>query len=254
MNQSCSLAVALIEEEKRRPISVAPRGVKRRIVSRWLSSRGKTGKHLTVALLDGENDKSLRVSLSPALMFEESGSDRNRPSFTAALIEIFSLTAARITPPLKLSYCVHMSGYQCAQSSTSHTSEASNADAEHPPGVKAAKANGKKVKAEGKTLSQFERMWSIKQEDLTSKRRLSKMKLLDSLIGKQEPLAEYKEALKKKLVTDLYKKSDRVEHCEGNKKRLKLVMLCSVACVTEACFVVCLEACIVVHEATQVWL
>ena len=41
------------------------------------------------------------------------GSDQNRPSFTAALIEIFSLTAARITPPLKLSYCVHMSGYQC---------------------------------------------------------------------------------------------------------------------------------------------
>ena len=90
-----------------------------------------------------------------------------------------------------------------AQSSTSHTSEASNADAEHPPGVKAAKANGKKVKAEGKTLSEFERMWSIKQEDLTSKKRLSKMKLLDSLIGKQEPLAEYEEALKKKLVTDL---------------------------------------------------
>ena len=78
-----------------------------------------------------------------------------------------------------------------------------------------------------------------------------------------------------------------MEHCEGNKKRLKLVMLCSVACVTKACFVVCLEACIVVcmchglvsffyycvvtrlhqytcmlvsvvllcsHEATQVWL
>ncbi|KAF3539361.1 hypothetical protein F2Q69_00025270 [Brassica cretica] len=56
-------------------------------------------------------------------------------------------------------------------------------------------------------------MWSIKQEDFARKERLSKMKLLDSLIGKQEPLAEYEEALKKKLVTDLYKKSDRVEHC-----------------------------------------
>ncbi|KAF3542020.1 hypothetical protein F2Q69_00025269 [Brassica cretica] len=113
-----------------------------------------------------------------------------------------------------------------AQSSTFHASEASNADAERLPGVKAAKANDKKVKAEENALSYFERMWSIKQEDLARKERLSKMKLLYSLIGKQEPLAECEEALKKKLVTDLYKKSDRVEHCEGNKKRLKLVLLC----------------------------
>ncbi|KAF8111923.1 hypothetical protein N665_0071s0062 [Sinapis alba] len=40
-------------------------------------------------------------------------------------------------------------------------------------------------------------MWSIKKADMAMKERLSKMKLLESLIAKQEPLAEYEEALKK---------------------------------------------------------
>ena len=46
-------------------------------------------------------------------------------------------------------------------------------------------------------------MWSIKKEDLAMKERLLKMKLLDSLIARHEPLAEYEEALKKKLINDL---------------------------------------------------
>ena len=46
-------------------------------------------------------------------------------------------------------------------------------------------------------------MWSIKKEDMAMKERLSKMKLLDSLIAKPEPLHEYEEALKKKLIYDL---------------------------------------------------
>ncbi|XP_048624119.1 glutathione S-transferase T3-like [Brassica napus] len=62
--------------------------------------------------------------------------------------------------------------------------------------VKSAKANGKKRKAEER-LSEFEGMWSIKKENLAIKERLSKMKLLDSLIAKVQPLAEYEEALKK---------------------------------------------------------
>ncbi|KAG2328181.1 hypothetical protein Bca52824_010909 [Brassica carinata] len=57
--------------------------------------------------------------------------------------------------------------------------------------------------AEGKALSEFQSMWSIKKQDLAMKERLSKMRLLDSLIAKQEPLAKYKEALKKKLINDL---------------------------------------------------
>ncbi|KAF2581816.1 hypothetical protein F2Q68_00003252 [Brassica cretica] len=46
-------------------------------------------------------------------------------------------------------------------------------------------------------------MWSIKKHDLVMKERLSKMKLLDSLIAKQDPLPDYEEALKKKLINKL---------------------------------------------------
>ncbi|KAG2312155.1 hypothetical protein Bca52824_023712 [Brassica carinata] len=58
--------------------------------------------------------------------------------------------------------------------------------------------------AEAKALSEFEGMWSMKKEDMAMKERLTKMKLLDSLIAKQEPLAEYKEALKRKLINELF--------------------------------------------------
>ena len=39
-------------------------------------------------------------------------------------------------------------------------------------------------------------MWNIKMRDLAMKEKLSKMKLLDSLIAKTELLTEYEEALK----------------------------------------------------------
>nr|VDD11681.1 unnamed protein product [Brassica oleracea] len=55
----------------------------------------------------------------------------------------------------------------------------------------------------GYTSSKFQTMWSIKQQDLVVKERLSKMSLLDSLIGKEGPLTDSEEALKKKLITDL---------------------------------------------------
>ncbi|KAF3509124.1 hypothetical protein F2Q69_00003415 [Brassica cretica] len=44
-------------------------------------------------------------------------------------------------------------------------------------------------------------MWVIRKQDLASKERLSKIKLLESLIAKQE-LADYEEALKKKLIDE----------------------------------------------------
>ncbi|KAG2283129.1 hypothetical protein Bca52824_054349 [Brassica carinata] len=55
---------------------------------------------------------------------------------------------------------------------------------------------------EEKAMKEFETMWSIRQQDLDKKERLSKMRLLDSLIAK-EPLVEYEEALKKKLINEL---------------------------------------------------
>ncbi|XP_013589324.1 PREDICTED: glutathione S-transferase T3-like [Brassica oleracea var. oleracea] len=103
-----------------------------------------------------------------------------------------------------------------ANSSTSRATETTNGEDDQgdtrPPGVKAAKgqrkkkdlAEGKKKDlAEGKAVYEFETMWIMKKEDLTMKEKLSKMKLLESLIAKPEPLADYEEALKKRLVTDL---------------------------------------------------
>ncbi|XP_013589360.1 PREDICTED: glutathione S-transferase T2-like [Brassica oleracea var. oleracea] len=67
----------------------------------------------------------------------------------------------------------------------------------------AANASSKKKVAEENSLNGFQSMWTIKQQDLLIKERLSKMSLLDSLLGKKEPLAEHEEALKKKLIDDL---------------------------------------------------
>uniref|UniRef100_A0A0D3EEG1 No apical meristem-associated C-terminal domain-containing protein n=1 Tax=Brassica oleracea var. oleracea TaxID=109376 RepID=A0A0D3EEG1_BRAOL len=52
---------------------------------------------------------------------------------------------------------------------------------------------------------------SIKQEDLSMKEKLSKMKLLESLVAKQVPLADYEEALKKKLINELMSTSFKCE-------------------------------------------
>ncbi|KAF2540291.1 hypothetical protein F2Q68_00029863 [Brassica cretica] len=71
-----------------------------------------------------------------------------------------------------------------------------------PPGVKASKGFGKKTMAEGKRLTEFQSLWSIRKEDIAAKERLTKMKLLESLVRKEE-LAEYEEALKKKLIDEL---------------------------------------------------
>lgn len=73
-----------------------------------------------------------------------------------------------------------------------------------PPGVKAAKARGKKTVVKENALKEFQTMWSIKQHDLAMIERLSKMSLLDSLISKKEPLDVCEEALKKKLINDLF--------------------------------------------------
>ncbi|KAF2610730.1 hypothetical protein F2Q70_00013102 [Brassica cretica] len=55
-----------------------------------------------------------------------------------------------------------------------------------PPGAKAAKgASSKRNIADHQAVSEFQTMWSIKEKDLAVKERLSKMRLLDSLISKK---------------------------------------------------------------------
>ncbi|WZY81847.1 hypothetical protein YC2023_028231 [Brassica napus] len=46
-------------------------------------------------------------------------------------------------------------------------------------------------------------MWTIKEKELATKKELSKMSLLESLIERKESLTESEETLKNKLITDL---------------------------------------------------
>ena len=85
-----------------------------------------------------------------------------------------------------------------ADSSASQPSET-----KRPAGVKASKVRGKKTMSEENSVNGFQSMWDIKQKELEVKERLSKMSILDSLIAKKEPLADYEEALKKKFISDL---------------------------------------------------
>ena len=72
-----------------------------------------------------------------------------------------------------------------------------------PAGVKAAKSRGKKPLVEAKELDVFKTIWEMKKEDLTRKEKLTKMKLLESLVAKQGPLPDYEEDLKIKLIKEL---------------------------------------------------
>ncbi|XP_056864385.1 glutathione S-transferase T3-like [Raphanus sativus] len=93
-----------------------------------------------------------------------------------------------------------------AQSSASHASETNTGEPDvniRPPGVKAAKGYGKKTKA-GKVLAEYQGMWEIKKEELTIKANTTKMKLLERLFAKPEPLTESEEVVKNKLINELF--------------------------------------------------
>lgn len=83
----------------------------------------------------------------------------------------------------------------------SSTSQATSS--KRPPGVKAAKMSAKRPVVDEQTLNGFQSMWTIRQQEIAAKSMLSKMSLLEGLIGKKEPLSESEDALKKKLITDL---------------------------------------------------
>uniref|UniRef100_A0A0D3DQN6 Myb-like domain-containing protein n=1 Tax=Brassica oleracea var. oleracea TaxID=109376 RepID=A0A0D3DQN6_BRAOL len=93
----------------------------------------------------------------------------------------------------------HSASSKCPEANSTDDDETTN----RPPGVKAAKAGSKKKMGDGKDLSKFQTIWSIKKEDLALKEKLSKIKLLETLIAKQGPLADYEETLKQKLITEL---------------------------------------------------
>ncbi|XP_024007953.1 glutathione S-transferase T3-like [Eutrema salsugineum] len=73
-----------------------------------------------------------------------------------------------------------------------------------PPGVKAAKAKGKRPPSEAKTAVEFGGMWVFREKEMALKERLSKIALLDSLIARKDTLADYEEDLKKTLIQQLF--------------------------------------------------
>ena len=71
-------------------------------------------------------------------------------------------------------------------------------------GVKAAKGGGgKRPIGDQLSASEFQGMWSLKEKNLAAKERLKKMGLLESLIAKKEPLSQFEEALRDKLITEM---------------------------------------------------
>ncbi|XP_013601708.1 PREDICTED: glutathione S-transferase T3-like [Brassica oleracea var. oleracea] len=91
---------------------------------------------------------------------------------------------------------------KCEDGGDSESSQAT--ENKRTPGVKAAKKACQKTVVSDGDLKKFQSMWTMRQADLDRKERLSQLSLLNSLIGKKEPLPEYEETLKKKPINDLW--------------------------------------------------
>ncbi|CAN6926682.1 unnamed protein product [Brassica oleracea] len=96
------------------------------------------------------------------------------------------ISSANFVEPMKLQ---RERRHRAEDGGDSSTSQADSK--KRPPGVKASKASGKQTVDQEKQVKEFERIWTIKQKDFDAKERLTKMSLLDSLIGKKEPLADF---------------------------------------------------------------
>uniref|UniRef100_A0A0D3DZB6 Myb-like domain-containing protein n=1 Tax=Brassica oleracea var. oleracea TaxID=109376 RepID=A0A0D3DZB6_BRAOL len=95
---------------------------------------------------------------------------------------------------------------KCDDGAQSSSSYATTNDAEQrPPGVKASKrGSGKRTNEDLKDISEIKSLWAIKEKDLEVKERLSRMGLLETLIAKTEQLSEFEEALKSKLISEIF--------------------------------------------------
>ncbi|KAL1195278.1 Glutathione S-transferase T3 [Cardamine amara subsp. amara] len=93
------------------------------------------------------------------------------------------------------------------QSSSSYTVDNGDEEMARPPGVKASKAKAKRsikgVEEDIKALKEYQSIWEIKQQDYKLREKHSKLKVLESLLAKTEPLSEIDMALNNKLATDM---------------------------------------------------
>ena len=94
---------------------------------------------------------------------------------------------------------------QSFQSSASMPSVNGDDEAmDRPIGVKAAKAKAKRPVGEDQKIAHgFKDMMEMMSKDLAFKDKLSNKKLLDSLIGKKEPLTDLEVVYKNKLITEM---------------------------------------------------
>ncbi|XP_010431695.1 PREDICTED: glutathione S-transferase T3-like [Camelina sativa] len=98
-----------------------------------------------------------------------------------------------------------------AQSSSSHLVVLSDGEDDEamPPPPPRVQASSQAIPqrntstVEGEDKSEFQRMWEIKQKDYALQEKLSKHRLLDTLLSKTEPLSEMEMALKNKLINDM---------------------------------------------------
>ncbi|KAL0711446.1 hypothetical protein Bca4012_018424 [Brassica carinata] len=93
------------------------------------------------------------------------------------------------------------SGEVSSQSSSAHVGEVTSQSSMRPEGIKAAKASRNSSK--GKAIEEYKSMMELKMEDLARKEKLSKLAILDTLLGKKD-LSENEEAVKNKLLAECF--------------------------------------------------
>ncbi|XP_013607668.1 PREDICTED: uncharacterized protein LOC106314321 [Brassica oleracea var. oleracea] len=71
-----------------------------------------------------------------------------------------------------------------------------------PECVKAAKA--KRNTGKGKSVAEIATVWEMKKDDLVRKERLSRLAILDTLLGKTQPFSEAEDVVKNKLLAELF--------------------------------------------------
>ncbi|XP_024006880.1 glutathione S-transferase T3-like [Eutrema salsugineum] len=69
-----------------------------------------------------------------------------------------------------------------------------------PPGVKAAKAKGKRPMVDPNAMAKFQEMLQLKEKDMVTRERLLRMSMLDNILAKKEPLSESEEIMKESLL------------------------------------------------------
>ena len=53
-------------------------------------------------------------------------------------------------------------------------------------------------------MAEIATVWEMKKDDLVRKERLSRLAILDTLLGKTQPLSEAEEVVKNKLLAELF--------------------------------------------------